>query len=426
MKSTYRNYLIGLLLLVLAFNSADRLALGLVLQEIKHDLYLTDTQLGLLTGFGFALFYAFAGVAIARWADRGNRVLIIVVTGALWSAMVALCGAAASFLQLLLLRAAVGVGEAGCVPPSNSLIADYFGRAERPRAVAVYMMGGCLSVLIGYFMAGWIDQLYGWRVMFVCLSAPGFVLAALAWWTLQEPRRRSLVSSVADTPPSLRQPGLTEVWRTLWGGATFRHLLLCYSVIYFFGAGILQWQPSFFVRSYGLQPAELGTWLAAVYGTGGLIGTYAGGFLASRYAADDERLQFRVIALLFVSFGSIYALTYLVSNAYEAFVLTGLATSGVAAANGPLFGAIQSLVPERMRAVAIAIVFLFANLIGMGLGPLAAGALSDALRPWAGNESLRYTLLALCPGYAWGGWHLWRASGTVMRDLEAVPAAPNA
>jgi predicted MFS family arabinose efflux permease len=413
-SSLYRNYLLGLLLLILAFNFTDRMALGLVLQQIKHDLQLTDTQLGLLTGFAFAVFYAFAGVAIARWADRGNRVRIIAVTAFLWSAMVALSGAATSFLQLLLLRSAVGVGEAGCVPPANSLIADYFERVERPRAIAIYMSGGSIAVFVGYFLAGWIDQLHGWRVMFIWLSAPGLVLGALAWCTLREPRRPSSGSD------GTAQPRLKEVWRTLWQSATFRHLLFCYSVIYFFGAGISQWLPSFFVRSYGLQPAELGTWLAAVYGTGGLVGTYAGGFLASRYAGNNERLQFRVIALLFSSFGVMYALTYVVSNPHLAFVLTGLATAGVAAANGPLFGAIQSLVPERMRAVALAIVYLFANLIGMGLGPLAAGALSDALRPYAGDESLRYALLALCPGYAWGGWHLWRASRTVMRDLAAV------
>lgn len=420
--SVYRKYLLGVLLLIMVCNSVDRLALGLVLQDIKRDLHLTDTELGFLTGFAFALFYAFAGLAIARWADRGNRVSIITVTMALWSAMVALCGAATSFLQLLLLRAAVGVGEAGFVPSANSLIADYFGRGERPRAMAIYMMGGSLSVFIGYFLAGWIDELYGWHVMFVVLGAPGLLVAMLAWCTLREPRLSSPASPATGRTESPSAPRLKEVRSVLWANVTFRHLLLCIAVAYFFGAGILQWLPAFFIRSYGLKPGELGTWLAVVNGSGGLLGMYMGGALASRFAANNERLQFRVMALLFLICGGIYGLTYLVSNVYAAFGLTGLATMGLATSNGPLFGTIQSLVPDRMRAVAIAIAYLFANLIGLGLGPLAAGALSDALRPWLGSESLRYALLALCPGYAWAGWHLWRASRTVMVDLETSNA----
>ncbi|MEI9992991.1 MAG: MFS transporter [Rhizomicrobium sp.] len=422
-KIVYKNYLLGVLLLLFAFNSVDRLALGLVLQDIKADLHLTDTQLGLLTGIAFALFYAIVGIPIARWADRGNRVTIIAVTAAVWSVMVVLCGAAGNFVQLLLIRAAVGVGEAGCVPPAHSLIADYFDRGERPKAIAVYMMGGSLSLLIGYFLAGWLNQFYGWRAMFVLLGLPGLVLAVLAWRSLREPRldKADAPDGIAASPAP--QPSLREVWLTLWANATFRHLLFCFSAVFFFGYGILQWQPTFFIRSYGLKTGELGTWFAAVNGVSGLIGTYAGGALASRYAVNNERLQLRVIALLFSSFGAIYALVYLSPDRYMAFALMGIATLGAAAANGPIFGAIQSLVPERMRAITIAIIYLFSNLIGMGLGPLAAGALSDALRPWAGDESLRYALLALCPGYLWGGWHLWRASRTVNRDMEAVQTA---
>src|SRR5438094_122047 len=117
--------MLAVLLLVLAFNFVDRLALGLVLQNIKVDLDLSDTQLGLLSGFAFALFYSVLGIPIARWADRGNRVTIISLTTALWSAAVALCGIAGTFMQLLLIRVGVAVGEAGCLPPAQSLIADY-------------------------------------------------------------------------------------------------------------------------------------------------------------------------------------------------------------------------------------------------------------------------------------------------------------
>src|SRR5580704_16172504 len=171
-RGLYKKYLLGVLLVILAFNSVDGLALGLVLQDIKVDLSLTDSQLGLLSGIAFALFYSVMGIPIARWADRGNRVTIISLTAAVWSVMVALCGMAASFTQLLLIRVGVAIGEAGCIPPAHSLIADYFGRAERPKAVAIYMLAGSLTTLIGYFVAGWLSEFYGWRAMFILLGLP--------------------------------------------------------------------------------------------------------------------------------------------------------------------------------------------------------------------------------------------------------------
>lgn len=426
----YKNYLLTVLLVILASNSMDRLALGLLLQDIKVDLSLSDTQLGFMSGMAFALFYAVMGIPIARWADRGNRVTIIAMTTALWSTAVALCGMAGSFLQLLLIRIGVAVGEAGCIPPAHSLIADYFTRAERPRAVARYHLGIPLSVVIGFFLAGWLNEFYGWRTTFVVLSLPGLGLAALAWFTLREPRRSQatpetsgrfapLLSSQPETAAlSTAQPSLKKVWMTLWANSTFRHLLFGYSVASFFGYGIWQWKAAFFIRSYGLQTGELGSWFAVIYGVGGFLGLYWGGELASRYAAHNERLQLKAIAIAYSSFGIISAGIYLSPNPYLAFGLMGLATVGAYMAVGPLFATIQTLVPPRMRAISLAIIYLFANLIGMGLGPLAAGALSDALRPQLGEESLRYALLALCPGYLWAGWHLWQGSRTVIHDLE--------
>jgi MFS family permease len=429
-RITYRNYLLTILSVILAFNSVDRLALGLVLQDIKGDLHLSDTQLGLLSGIAFALFYSVMGIPIARWADRSNRATIIAITTALWSAAVAVCGLAGSFVQLMLIRIGVAVGEAGCVPPAHSLIADYFARAERPRAVALYMQGASLSVVVGYFLAGWLNQFYGLRVMFAVLGLPGIALAVTSWLTVTEPRSRECQAGVAravtcelrqEAPaPASSTPQLAAVCTTLWANRTFRHLVLSYSVVYFFGYGILQWQPAFFVRSFGLETGELGSWFTLICGVGGVLGTYCGGEIASRYATNNERLQLTGMAVANVAFGALWALIYGCSNKYVAFALMGLASIMGATASAPLFSIIQTLVPPRMRATSIAIVYLFANLIGMGLGPLAAGALSDALRPLFGDESLRYALLALCPGYLWGGWHLWCASKTITRDLAVV------
>ncbi|ATE65790.1 hypothetical protein CMV14_16435 [Rhizorhabdus dicambivorans] len=273
---SYRHYLLGLLLVILAFNYVDRLALGLLLQDIKTDLALSDTQLGLLSGIAFAAFYAVMGIPIARWADRGDRVVIITITAALWSVMVALCGTATSFVQLVLIRVGVAIGEAGCIPPAHSLIADHFDRASRPRAVAIYMLGAPLALVIGNLGAGWLNELYGWRTTFILLGVPGLALAILAFLTLREPRRGAVARAMSKTGAGT-EPSMVAVLRVLWSSHAFRHLLVCFSVISFFGYGLLQWQPAFFMRSFGFQSGELGGWFALVWGGGGLVGTLAGG-----------------------------------------------------------------------------------------------------------------------------------------------------
>ena len=414
----YRSYLLALLLIILSFNNVDKLALGLVLQDIKIDLHLSDSQLGALSGIAFALFYSIMGIPIARWADRSDRVVIIGITTALWSIAVALCGLAGSFLQLMLIRVAIGVGEAGCVPPAHSLISDEFPRSERPRALSMYMQGYSVSVIVGYFAAGWLNQLYGWRIMFVLVALPGIALALIACVTLREPRRTlpKMESSRTATP------SLKDLCVTLARHSTFRNLLLGYSLILFFSYGALNWQPAFFVRSFHLTTSELGTWFAVSFGVLGAIGTYLGGELACHWAPNNEPLQLKAAAIVNAVFnGAMWSFIYLCHNYKIAIIWMGVSNLGGVAILGPLFAALQTLVPKHVRAMAVAVVLLFANLIGMGLGPLFVGIMSDALQPIFGTESLRYSLLAICPGYLWVSWHLWRASKTFTRDLDAMP-----
>lgn len=419
----YKSYLLGLLMVILAFNYADRWVLGLVQNDIKADLQLTDAELGFLSGIAFALFYALMGIPIARQADRGNRVTIISVTAGLWSAAVALCGMAGNFVQLLVIRIGVAVGEAGCIPPAHSLIADEFSRGQRPRAVARYMLGISLGLALGYFAGGWLNELFGWRTTFVLIGVPGLVLAVLAATTLREPRRaRGTLQATPDPSLPIRPPA-REVIRLLWANPSFRHLLLCFSVWYFFGYGLQQWQPTFFIRSFGMQTGELGTWLAVVQGGGSAIGVYLGGEWASRYAANNERRQLIGVAVMFAIYAVFNVAAYLAHNQYVAFALLAVAAVGGNGSQGPILATMQAIVPPHMRAVSLALVYLFANLIGMGMGPLAAGALSDALRPWVGEDSVRWALVALSPGYFWAAWHLWLAGRTVARDVAVAQAA---
>lgn len=420
-EAVYRRYLLGLLLLITAFNFVDRLVLGLVQESIKADLHLTDTDLGFLSGLAVSLFYAFAGIPLARWADTGNRVTIIAVTTVLWSVLMALCGAVQNFTQLLVVRIAVGVGHAGCLPIANSLLPDHFNRSERPRVMGIFGLSGSLGLLIGYGVAGWVSQLYGWRAAFVILALPGLALAALAALTLREPRK-ALATSAAQqghgAPAGVL--GTVRAFSTLSRNGTFRHLLVAITISSFFADGIYQWVPSFFVRSYGMTYGALGTWLAASNVVSGLLASWIGGDLMSRFAGHSERLQFKVVASVFAITAFFTAGTFLSPNQYMAFAFVALNALVQGGIGGALLSVAQAIVPDRMRATGFAIVYLFTNLVGSGLGPLLGGALSDALHPRFGEESLRYALVVLSPGYLWSAWHLCRASRTVEQDIAVV------
>ena len=410
----YKHYLLGLLTVVAASNYLDRTVLSLLLEPIKQDLALNDSQLGLLTGLAFALFYAVAGIPIARWADRGNRNTVVSVTTALWSVMLALCGLVGNFTQLLLVRVGVAVGEAGCLPPAQSLIADYFDRAERPRAMAIYWMSYAISVIIGYLGGGWLVENFGWRITFMVIGLPGILLAILVKLTLREPRLKQKATIEVE------QFSLKEVLNTLWQQHSFRHIVTAFCVGYFFGMGIILWMPTYFVRSHGMGASELGFWLAFSWGVCALFGGYLGGVLATRYAACKEALQMRAVAVVFVLFGLIFAMIYLSTNKYIALIFLAINGFLLAMCNGAIFSAIQSLVNDRMRSVAFALLFLMANLIGLGLGPLAVGVLSDLLMPMFGQESLRYALLLFTPGYLWLAFHYWKAGNTIEDDIKRV------
>lgn len=416
-----KRYLLLLLTAIYAFNWIDRVTLGVVQQSIENSLRLTDTQMGVLTGIAFALFYATMGVPIARWSDRGDRVFVVSITTALWSVLVALFGAAGNFVQLLLIRIGIGVGEAGCVPPAHSLIAEYFQRSERPRAVSLYVQGPQVAMVVGYLAAGWLNEAVGWRETFAIIGLPGLALAGLAAVTLREPRRRRWNS--VDPVQSLSSANVRVVLKTLWASRAYRHLLICYSVWYFFGYGLLQWEPTFFIRSHGMSSRAVGSWFSLVYGVVGAAGVYLGGELASRYAARNEKLQLRGCGIALALFAVLTVGTLIAPSEYVALGSLGLAALGGNICQGPIVATIQTLIPPRMRAMSIALLLFFANLIGMGFGPLVGGALSDVLKPWLGMESLRYALLILCPGYLWAAWHAWRAGGTVEFEIEKVRAA---
>lgn len=403
-----------ILTVILGFNFVDGQALGLVLQNIKEAFHVSDTALGLLTGIAFTFFYATFGIPIGRWADRGNRVTIIALALGLRSVLVILSGAARTFTEFLVIRIGIAVGEAGCLPPAFSLISDYFPRAERARALSIYYVGGQgLACVVGFFGGGWLSKAVGWRLMFVILGAPGLALMIIAWLMLREPR---LARGNERDAPERKVLPIMAACRSLYRNKTFCHITAMLCVLTLFGGGAGNWQPTFFMRSFGLSAMEVGTWFALL-SLGASFSGYYGGYLASRYAPENEPLQLRWMGALCIGYGAVVAVAYLSPTAYASLILTTVASVGIGAYGGPLMAISQTAVTEDMRAVSISFVFLLSNLVGSGLGPLAVGILSDAWRPMLGGESLRYALLATTPGFLWCAWHLWRAAEYVQNDI---------
>ena len=421
MEIDNKRYIVAILLAVSTFNFLDHQILALLMQPIKEDMSLSDSQLGFLSGIAFVIFYCTLGIPIARWADRGNRITIISLSVVIFSGMTALFGMATNFWQLLLCRIGVGIGEAGTTPPSHSLIADHFTAKERPQAMAFFMMGAPLGVVLGFFFAGWINELYGWRTAFFALGLPGVLLGLLVKLSLKDPREdrgKNIGSTIeignqseAEIPPSF-----TATLAILWQQKTYRYLLVALSLAYFIGYGLGQWIPAFFMRTHGLKSGELGTCLAVI-SIFGAAATWLGGYLTTRFWANDERQQLRLIAMVVVFANVITAFAYLQSDKYAALAIIGLSQFFGYMVLGPVYSIVQGLAPHKMRATAVAILYLVINFIGMGLGPLGVGILSDLLAPLLGEESLRFSMLSMLPLTIFAGLALWRASDSVKKNL---------
>ena len=269
-KAAY--YALGILTVVYAFNFIDRQLLAILQESIKADLNLSDSQLGLLTGFAFAVFYVTAGIPIARWADHANRRNIIAGSLFIWSFMTALSGMVQNYAQLVLARIGVGIGEAGGSPPSHSIISDIFPPNRRATALGFYSTGVSFGILFGFLFGGWLNEYFGWRTAFLIVGIPGVFLSVILMLTLREPTRGKIEqrTASAETVP------LGKVIKTLWDSRAFRHLSLAASLNAFSGYGIASWTASFMIRSHNMSTGELGTWLALILGLGGAIGVFGG------------------------------------------------------------------------------------------------------------------------------------------------------
>jgi predicted MFS family arabinose efflux permease len=411
-------YALVVLTIVYSFNFIDRQLLAILQEAIKADLGLSDSQLGLLTGFAFAAFYVIAGIPIARWADSSNRRDIVALSLFVWSFMTAISGFVNNYIQLLLARIGVGIGEAGGSPPSHSIISDIFPPHERASAIGFYSMGVSVGILFGFLAGGWLNEFFGWRVAFMVVGAPGILLAVLVRMTVAEPvRGLSEKRTVSHNPVPLAQ-----VVSVLWSRRSFRHMAMGAGLNAFAGYSISNWTASFMIRSHGMSTGELGTWLAMTIGLGGAVGVFCGGLLADRLAPRDKRWYTWLPGVTGVICLPFMAAVYLVSNPYAA-LLCGVVPGVLFNVYlGNTIATTHSLVGLRMRAMSSAILFLILNTIGLGLGPWTIGLVSDLLEPSLGVESLRYAMLYILPAImAWSVCHFFLAARTLREDLAAAP-----
>ena len=407
-----RNYVLVLLTLTAAINFLDRQILSVLLEPIGQEFELSDSLLGLLSGIAFAAFYSILGIPIAALSDRLNRRNIIAACIALFSAMTAVCGSVTSFVQLFLARVGVGVGEAGTAPASQSIIADLFPVRERPFAMGVLASGGNIGLLMGLLVGGWVNEWYGWRAAFWVAAVPGLFLALIIRLTVPEPRRVAPPGApgwVADTAASLVLIGKIRSFRLVALG----------SCLYGLSAyGIQTWMPVYYIRYHDFSTGEAGTAIALIVGVIGGAGTIFTASLCSKLSQGDLRWS---CWLPCVSMGiGLPLLTgmFLTDNtglALALFVLPGFLSSAFA---GPTWAIIQELVPGNKRAMAAALNLMLFNLIGLGLGPLAVGIISDLYSPWAGDQSLRYAMVTVLLGTVLSMAYYLLASRTILGDLH--------
>lgn len=418
LQTARRNYVLGVLVVVYTFNFIDRQILSILLEPIKHELGLSDTQLGLLTGFAFAAFYATLGIPIARFADRSNRRNLIAASLVVWSGMTALSGLVTNFWQLLLARIGVGVGEAGCSPAAHSMIADYFPAQRRATALGIYSLGIPVGILFGFLAGGWINEYFGWRIAFFVVGLPGIALAFVVWLTVREPQR-GMAEQRADVVPP---PGMFETFAYLMSKPAFRHLAAGGAITAFVGYSYTSWLPSFLARSYGMQTGEIGTWLGLILGIPGGIGITLGGYLADRFGSRDTRWYLWIVAVALLAGVPFAAAVFLAPSAGLALLCLCVPVLLGNFYQATSFSQTQGLSSLRMRAVAAAVFLFIVNLVGLGAGPYFTGWLSDTLAPTYGDESLRWALFWVSMFNVWAALHYFFGGKHLARDLASAAA----
>ena len=385
-----RRKMLVLLGLVSMFNYIDRTVLSVLQEPIKRELHLSDAQLGLLTGLAFALFYATLSLPIARLADRLNRRNIVAASLATWSGMTALSGLATGFASLVAFRIGVALGEAGSVPASHSIIADYYPPEKRVTALALWGLALPAGIMVGYASGGWIAAALGWRLAFAVIGLAGLALAPFVLLLVKEPART--LGGGAGVTQDIVPIG--TALRELWQLRTYRFMLAGTTLHAFAQYAMMSWSAPFYMRVHHMPLADVASWLAVMNGVGGGLGIYLGGRLSDAAGARAPSGRVWVSAVAMLLMATVALAQFLAPTLSVSLACGFVATMLMFFYYGPIVGVPQSIVPPRMRALTSAVTLLIFNLFGLGLGPAVTGALSDHLAASSAmhDTSLRYAL----------------------------------
>ncbi|EJM24338.1 arabinose efflux permease family protein [Pseudomonas sp. GM21] len=416
-----RQAVLTLFLLTLAYVcvALDRAIIAVVLEPIKHEFTLTDTQMGLLP-LAFSVLFAVVGVPLGLLADRLSRRNIIIASLFVFSVATTLCGAALSFVHLLLARIGVGAGEAGTGPAAMSIIADLFPDRQRATALSVYYLAAPLGFVLTFALGGHLVGQYGWRFTFFAAGVPGVLLAVVLLLLMREPAR-------PPTTPENSAPGglaaFSKPIKQMARKSTLRHLTIGITLNAMASAAIMLWCAAFLLRSHGIPVAQAGLLVGVFYGAVSMIGVLAGGVVSDRLSRLGEVWRTRVLALAAL-FSAPALLGLLLSQSTLAMIVSFIVWAVISSIwYGPAFALTQSLVPVRQRATTASLLYLLTNLIGAGIGPQLVGIFSDALVPSLGVQSLRYAMATMAIIHLWAMWHFLRAGRTVQRELAEVDGA---
>lgn len=414
-SSVERWYVLGLMCLIYSINIADRYVVSTVLEPIRLELKLDDAGVAFLTGIPLALFYVAFGIPISWLADRSNRRNILALALIIWSGFTALCGISRDYLQFLLGRIGVGVGEAGGTPPSTAIVSDCFPANRRPMAMTVLALGAPLGAWLGANMAGAVANAYTWRAAFIALGVPGLLVGMLVYLTVREPPRGRLDAIVDDIKPSVAA-SLKFLWRQK---AAF-HVVMGGGVCALWGWGLIYWTPTFLQRAYHLDVGQAGAVTGNIHLVGGSLATVGTAWLLSRpFMADPRRVVWLLTAGVALTTIPSW-LAYATHSLWVCKLMFCIFIPAIYFYIGPCFGLLNNLSPCHMRNMFIAISLLVANILNLIVAPWVVGALSDwfAASHATDASSLRSALLCLAPTGFWAAWHLWRASRTIVEDQE--------
>ena len=415
-SSDYRRYATTLLLLVYVFNQLDRGVFNILMEPIKREFALSDTQLGFATGPALVILYSALGVPVARWADRRPRVVIMSVAIALWSLVTVWTATVSQFWQLALARVGVGIGEAGFSAIAISVIGDYENDLSRARAISNFMLAIPSAFLMSDLIGGWVSQLYGWRWVFLIAGAPGIALSLLMWLSVREPPRREAAILADPVRPTLR-----VVLSTLWQRRSLRHLAIAQAFANI-ALNAIGWVYVFFVRGHGMTTGELGSWLGVIDGVGPFIGIWLSGLLASRLATHAPAMSARLMAYAAALVAPLALIMLWCPSKHGALVAYFLLTVPTYFFLGPTQGLLQDLVGPSMRATTSSVFILIQLVAGGVIGIQLVGFLSDVLTPFAGDSTsaLRWSMALGSLATVWAALHFFRAGRFIEEDWAAA------